>query len=62
MGCVLVIFHCCGKIKHHDQNNLSKKEFIWDLFEAARDHDHQGRKCESRQVGMVLEQWLRAHV
>lgn len=36
-------------IRHHDKDNLEKKEFIWSLlFERIRVHDHHGGSHISR--------------
>ena len=42
-------------IKHHDQGNLYKEEFIWGLqFQGVRVYDYHSRDHGIWQTGMVL--------
>lgn len=50
--------------KHHDHSNLLKEPFNRRLAYSFRGpvHENHGRKQGSGQAGMVLEQYLRAHL
>lgn len=50
-------------ISHCDQGNLQNTEFMGGLeFQRIVGHHHHGREYDNRQIGMVLEQQLRADI